>query len=90
MAITFDAAKRNATLRERGLDFIDAAKLFAGRRLTLEDDRKDYGEVRFQTYGEVADRIVMVIWTPRGDDHHIISMRFCHEREARKVRDRLG
>lgn len=28
--ITFDPAKRDATLRDRGLDFADAAEVFAG------------------------------------------------------------
>jgi uncharacterized DUF497 family protein len=30
MAITYDPAKRERTLRERGLDFEDAAAVFAG------------------------------------------------------------
>ena len=33
MAITFDPAKRDETLAERGLDFADAEQVFAG--LTL-------------------------------------------------------
>jgi uncharacterized DUF497 family protein len=35
----------------RGLDFQDAAKVFAGLTLTLPDERQDYGEDRYQTYG---------------------------------------
>jgi uncharacterized protein len=30
MAITFDPAKRDRTLAERGLDFADAEQVFAG------------------------------------------------------------
>lgn len=90
MDITCDPMKREKTLLERGIDFMDAAEVFAGLTLTLEDDRFDYGETRFQTYGFLAGRVVMVVWTPRGEARHIISMRYCHEREARKVRDRLG
>jgi hypothetical protein len=33
------------------MDFADAAIVFAGATLTLLDDRQDYGETRFQTYG---------------------------------------
>jgi uncharacterized protein len=47
--ITFDPAKRGTTLRERGLDFADAAEVFFGRTLTVEDGRVDYGEPRFVT-----------------------------------------
>jgi uncharacterized protein len=51
MRITFDRAKREWTLRERGIDFKDAKYVFAGRTSDREDDRADYGEVRMQTVG---------------------------------------
>ena len=89
MRITCDPGKRAGTLQERGLDFLDAATVFAGKTLTLEDDRFEYGETRYQTYGLLGERVVMVVWTPRGDARHIISMRHCHDKEARKVRERL-
>ena len=57
MGISYDAEKRDWTLRERGLDFEDAAHVFAGTTLTIEDDRKDYGERRYQTMG-----LLMVGW----------------------------
>jgi uncharacterized DUF497 family protein len=84
--VTFDPAKRLVTLRERGIDFaIDAAKVFAGRISTVSDDRFDYGETRFSTAGWLDGRMVTVIWTRRGDARHIISMRFCHAREIKKL-----
>lgn len=90
MKITSTPAKRQKTLEERGLDLeADGAAAFSGRTLTLLDDRMDYGEDRFQAYGFVRDRLVMVVWTPRGDARHVISMRYCHEREARKVIARM-
>ncbi|MBZ0227705.1 MAG: BrnT family toxin [Bauldia sp.] len=90
MEITFDPAKREATLRERGLDFNDAALVFEGERYTREDTRFDYGEVRNQTVGFLHGRMVMVVWTPRGETRHIISMRKCNEREQAAYRQRLG
>jgi uncharacterized DUF497 family protein len=81
--ITFDPAKRQATLHDRGLDFSDAAIVFAGLTITAEDIRRDYGEVRFQTVGFLAGRMVMVVWTPRNKDRHIISMRKCNDREKK-------
>ncbi|WP_185984281.1 BrnT family toxin [Aureimonas mangrovi] len=89
MEIGYDPAKRRKTLDERGIDFVDAVLVFAGATLTLEDVRFDYGEARFQTYGVLRERIVMVVWTARGESRHVISMRHCHEREARKVREQL-
>jgi uncharacterized DUF497 family protein len=58
--IAYDPAKRQKTLAERGLDFDAPAAVFAGPTLTLLDDRKDYGEPRYQTYGLLGRRLVMV------------------------------
>lgn len=89
MTITCDPEKRRWTINNRAIDFMDAAIVFAGRTLTLEDDRRDYGEPRYQTYGMLGARLVMIVWTPRGDARHVISMRHCHDDEARKVHSRL-
>ncbi|MCG6204066.1 BrnT family toxin [Rhodopseudomonas sp. HC1] len=82
MSITFDPAKRDWTRRHRGLDFAtDAASAFAGRIVTKLDDRFDYGEDRYITAGYVGPRMVVIVWTPRDGDHHVISMRYCHAKE---------
>lgn len=90
MRITFDDAKQQKTLKERGIDFRDAKDVFLGRTLTLRDDREDYGEPRYQTYGYLHGRVVMVVWTPRGAARRIMSMRYCHEKEAKQVKKQLG
>lgn len=90
MKIEFDPTKRDITLAERGFDFAtDAATVFAGMTLTFRDARWDYGEARFQTYGLLNDRMVMVVWTARGDARHIMSMRKCNEREQTKFGKQL-
>jgi uncharacterized DUF497 family protein len=89
VAITYDPAKRQVTLANRGLDFEDVATVFAGVTLTLLDDRQDYGEPRFQTYGLLGRRLVMVVWTPRGADRHVISMRKCNAREKARFEGEL-
>ena len=90
MPITFDPAKCDRTLIERGLDFADAQAVFAGITLTLADARHDYGEHRWQTYGWLDGRMVMLVWTERGEDRHIRSMRKCNEREQAKFGEQLG
>lgn len=90
MRITYDPAKRAATLSERGLDFESAALVFAGDTLDAEDSRADYGERRIVTVGHLRGRMVIVVWTPRGDARHVISMRKANERERRRYRQRLG
>lgn len=81
MRITYDPGKRTHTLQTRGLDFLDAAAVFAGKHLTGIDDRQNYGERRYITAGYLASRIVIVVWTPRGDARHVIPMRKANERE---------
>jgi len=44
--VTFDPAKRDRTLAARGLDFLDAARVFSGLTWEVEDLRKNYGEAR--------------------------------------------
>ena len=89
MEITFDPAKRDLTLKHRGLDFARAAELFAGQTATVVDDRFDYGETRFITAGLLDDRLVVMVWTQRGEARHIISMRHCHAKEEEIWRRRM-
>lgn len=79
--IEFDGDKRNKTLTERGLDFARAVEVFAGPTATAKDERNHYGEDRFITFGTLDERMVVVVWTPRGTARRIISMRNANERE---------
>jgi len=89
MAITYDPVKRDWTLRERGLDFEDADRVFAGPTFDQEDDRRDYGEARIITIGFLRGRMVVVVWTPRGSNRHVISMRKANEREKARYAEKL-
>jgi uncharacterized DUF497 family protein len=79
--VAFDAAKRIATLRERGPDMARAEEIFAGPTLTVGDDRRDYGEDRFITIGFLDRRMVVLVWTARAPDRRIISLRKANARE---------
>jgi uncharacterized protein len=81
MSIVFDPAKRDQTLRERGLDFARCGQVFDGPHLTVEDSRIDYGETRYLTIGLLDGRMVVFVWTPRGEDQRVISMRKANDRE---------
>jgi len=85
MRITFDPTKRAKTLADRGLDFTDAAKIFSGVTLEIEDTRKDYGETRIICYGYLEGRIIVVGYTPRGASRHVFSMRKANGREQRRI-----
>jgi hypothetical protein len=81
MEINFDPDKRDKTMAERGLDFGRADEVFAGRHFTTEGAREDYGELRTITVGKLDGRMVVIVWTPRGEARRIISMRKANERE---------
>ena len=87
MKISYDPHKRLETLERRGLDFEDAPLVFDGFAVTIEDLRCDYGESRFITVGYLHKRMVVVVWTPRGEFHHIISMRKANEREQKQYKE---
>ena len=89
MDITYDPEKRALILETRGLDFDDAADVFAGATFDLEDDRKDYGEPRWLTFGLLNKRMVVLVWTPRGEGRHIITMWKANDRERKKYEARL-
>lgn len=90
MEISFDPDKRRRTLAERGLDFADAGQVFAGPTLTLEDCRFDYSEPRWQTYGLLNERLVMIVWAETENGRRIISMRKCNDREQARFAEQLG
>lgn len=90
MQIEFDPDKRAKTLQERDLDFALAGEVFAGRHFTAADEREDYSEPRFMTLGLLSGRMVVVVWTPRGEFRRIISMRKANEREQTRYAHRLG
>lgn len=90
VGVTFDPAKRIKTLAERGLDFLDAEKVLAGRTLTFEDDRKSYPERRWITVGLLEGRMVLIVWTPRDGTRRVISMRKANGSEQERYGEDLA
>ncbi|MGC1352802.1 MAG: BrnT family toxin, partial [Xanthobacteraceae bacterium] len=58
MQITYDPAKRQWTLRERGLDFDRSKVVFADLTIDIPDLRRDYGEQRINSVGHLDGRMV--------------------------------
>lgn len=85
MRILYDPDKRAKTLADRGLDFEDAALVFAGVTVEVVDERKDYGERRIICYGLLQGRIVVIGYTPRGAARHVFSMRKANDREQTRL-----
>ena len=81
MRISFDPAKRDRTLRDRGLAFEDAVYVFEGTTVEIEDTRKEYGEPRIICCGMLFGRLVVIGYTIRGATRHVFSMRKANDRE---------
>ncbi|MDF7681218.1 BrnT family toxin [Enterobacteriaceae bacterium ESL0689] len=90
MKIEYDQNKRKKTLLERGIDFARAGEVFAGIHFTAEDNRQNYGEIRNITVGKLDARLVVMVWTQRGQARRIISMRKANEREIKRFKQYLG
>ncbi len=47
-----------------------------------EDERKDYGEVRFIGYAPLGNRLYCIVYTERNEMIHVISLRKANIREV--------
>lgn len=81
MEFEWDPAKSEANRRVRGFGFEFAILIFDGRTIESEDTRTDYGEVRVRATGEARGRVLIVIYTQRGDVRRIISARPANRKE---------
>ena len=81
MRIKFDPRTRASNTAEHGLDISVADKMLEGETLDIPDERKDYGEDRITSVGHLEGRMVVCVWTRRGDAYHVISLRKANARE---------
>ena len=84
MRFSWSERKRAINLKEHGLDFVDAPRVFEGLTFTYEDDRFAYGEQRFITLGLLAGVPVSIAHTETEDEIRVISFRKATSREARR------
>lgn len=75
MKVEWDERKRKTNLQKHGIDFVGCEAIFAGTTKTMIDDREDYGEERFVTFGLLEDRVVAVVHTETTDTIRVVSIR---------------
>lgn len=82
MTIEFDPDKDEANIAKHGVSLALAADLeiFA----VVDDDRRDYGEVRKRAFGVIDDVYYSLAYTLRGRNIRAISLRRAHEKEIRR------
>ncbi len=89
MRFTWSERKRAINIREHGLDFVDAPRVFEGLTFTYEDDRFPYHEQRFMTLGLLAGVPVSIAHTESEVEIRIISFRKATSREAKRYFDEI-
>lgn len=84
---SWDDPKRETNITKHGFDFVSIHEVFDGRlTVTREDNRRDYGEKRYNMLTEFHGFIINVTFTPRAGRAHLISVRPANRAE-RKVYD---
>jgi uncharacterized protein len=82
--IEYDPDKERLNRLVHGIGFAGAAAIFDVFRIDDEDDREDYGEVRYVALGRIGRQVVVCVWTPRAGKARIISLRKA-EKDEREI-----
>jgi len=83
MEITFDPAKNNRNIIDSGLPFSLVETFDWSSAIIEEDVRKSYGEHRYFALGLIENRLHAVVFTPRNNKLHVISLRKANQREVK-------
>jgi hypothetical protein len=90
----WDPRKSAENLRIRGFDFEFATLIFEGPTLEREDQRRDYGEMRFIAIGLAQGIALTVVYTDRAESgvlvRRIISARLSNHRERQAYFEALA
>ena len=90
MRFEWDEDKRQTNLKKHGFDFDGIEAVFEGDTLIVLDDRFDYGETRFVTFGIFYDRVVAVTHLQTNDIIRIISVRKATKNEQRRYFEQIS
>lgn len=84
MEITYDSAKNDRNIRERGLSFERVAEVDFNTALMFPDTRKEYGETRYIALCYLDGRLHVLCFTETGTGIRVISFRKANAREAKR------
>lgn len=75
MRFEWDENKRLLNLQRQGIDFADVWQVFENEVYTILDDRFEYGEIRWISYGLLFGEVLAVSYTATVETIRIISIR---------------
>jgi len=79
----WDPNKARANKAKHGIAFDAAHEFDLAEALEVEDTSEDYGEERWIAIGPIKAHLHVLVYTPRGDNHRIISLRKATKKEAK-------
>jgi len=82
MGIIFDPAKDATNIKDRGISLARVADMVPVA--VVEDDRKDYGEIRQRVFGYIDGVGYCAVITERGEDTRVISLRRARSKEIKR------
>jgi len=77
----WDEAKRRYNLSKHDVDFETVWELDWAKSFDTPDGRKEYGEVRIIALVPLEHRLYTCVYTKRGENRRIISLRKSNEKE---------
>ncbi|MBA7597384.1 MAG: BrnT family toxin [Calditrichaeota bacterium] len=84
MSYRWDPGKTASNLEKHGVDFVDAVGVFEDEWALTIKEQYVAGEQRFVTLGmDFLGRVLVVVYTYRNDDIHLISARTATKKEIR-------
>ena len=90
MRFVWDARKNRRNVAKHGVAFETAARIFEGPRLTMIDDREDYGELREVSIGLVDGLVALIVVHSESDGAvRIISARRALKRERKRYEEAI-
>ncbi len=81
MEFEWDEAKRFGNLRKHGVDFARVVAFEWDTIVEVQDQRRPYGETRWQALGMIGERLHMLIYTRRNGRIRVISLRKASDME---------
>jgi uncharacterized DUF497 family protein len=82
--VSYDSAKNERNIRERGLSFDEASKFDFETAHVFVDTRQDYGQTRYVAIGRLDDRLHVLCFAETAEGIRVISFREANAREVRR------
>jgi len=86
MKLIFDVQKSDLNAIKHGFSLDRAAEMVI--EAVIDDDRKDYGELRYRAFGTIEGAWYCLAFTVRDDAVRVISLRRAHQKEVNRYVDR--